>query len=45
MIGQTLILWWFPEWQGLGVHRWDGPLGQTYKWSLLLGWCELRRVR
>lgn len=43
-VGWLLVLWW-PEWQGLGLHRWDGALARTYHWSLLLGWLELRRLR
>jgi hypothetical protein len=45
VIGRTLILWWGRHWQGVGLHRWDGPLARTYIWSLLLGIVELRRLR
>jgi hypothetical protein len=45
MVGPVLVVWWFPQWHGLGWHRWEAPLDQTYVWSLLLGWLELRRLR
>jgi len=45
VLGSTLLVWWWPDWHGFRFHRWEGPLGNTYRWSLLLGWLELRRLR
>jgi hypothetical protein len=45
MIGKTVLVWWWEEWQGLGFHRWTGPIANTYAWSILLGFLELRRLR
>lgn len=41
----TQVVWWFPEWRGLGFHRWDGGANCMFRWSILLGFVELRRWR
>jgi len=42
----TQVVWWFPEWCGVGFSRWSGhPLAWLYHWSLLFGFFELRRWR
>jgi len=43
-IGKTVVIWWFPDWQGVSWFRWDAPLSNTYRWSLVLGFLELRRL-
>jgi hypothetical protein len=45
VLGKTVVIWWFPDWQGVAWFRWQEPLDQTYTWSLVLGWLELRRLR
>jgi hypothetical protein len=45
VVGKTVLIWWFPDWQGVAVVRWQAPLDKTYRWSLVLGWLELRRLR
>lgn len=43
MVGRSLLLLWWRQWQGLGWYRWTDS--GTYDWSLLLGWFEVRRLR
>jgi hypothetical protein len=43
---RTQFVWWFPEWCGVGFSRWEGhTLEWMYRWSILLGFCEVRRWR
>lgn len=44
VIGKTILIWWFPDWQGITAVRWQPPYDKTYRWSLVLGFLELRRL-
>lgn len=35
---------WYPEWIGLGKRRFFGYLARIYKWSICLGFWEIRRI-
>ena len=37
------VVWWWPEWKGLRLYRWEGNWALIYRWSLLLGFVEVRR--
>ena len=36
-------VWWWPEWKGVGFYRWEGDWALIYRWSIRLGFVELRR--
>ena len=37
------VVWWWPEWKGVGVYRWRDSWATIYRWSLRLGFVEVRR--
>lgn len=37
------VVWWWPEWVGLGRYWWEGNWARIYRWSLNLGFVEVRR--
>jgi len=36
---------WFPEWYGLHLVTHRGAFSNVYKYSIMLGWFEIRRWR
>ena len=39
------LIWWFPEWCGLGIHAWGGASACMFRPSIALGFLEIRRWR
>ncbi len=37
------VVWWWPEWKGVRLHRWTDSWRMIYRWSLHLGFLEIRR--
>lgn len=34
---------WWNKWQGIGIHKWEGAMSSIYRYSILLGFLEIRR--
>jgi hypothetical protein len=43
MSGRYQLVWWWPEWNGVGFFRFTGSWKMIYIWSLQLGYLEVRR--
>lgn len=43
MVKRFQFVWWFPRWSRPRLHRWEGDLRKIYRYSLILGWLEIRR--
>lgn len=37
------FVWWFPDWKGFGFYRYERGMARIYRWSLVLGFVEVRR--
>lgn len=37
------LVWWWPEWKGIGRRRFVGSWAGVYRWSVWLGFVEVRR--
>ena len=37
------FVWWWPEWRGVRFRRFEESWALIYRWSVTLGFVELRR--